>query len=279
MKRHEILSTNAPAATVLIRLLVGAVFVSEGIQKFLYPEALGPGRFEAIGFVAPELWATLVGSVEIIAGALVLVGFLTRPAALALATIMVVAIVTTKIPILLGRDLGPFSVRSLDTYGFWSMAHEARTDWAMLLGSLFLVVVGAGARSVDARITGQIHRGYLILAGFHRTDTDEQLEWMADKIIGLRLFADADDKMNLSLADIGGGLLVVSQFTLYGDTRKGRRPSFIDAAPPEIAIPLYEKFVGMLRQRAPGAVETGEFGAMMDVELVNDGPVTLVIER
>ena len=133
--------------------------------------------------------------------------------------------------------------------------------------------------TVDARITGQIHRGYLILAGFHRTDTDEQLEWMADKIIGLRLFADADDKMNLSLADIGGGLLVVSQFTLYGDTRKGRRPSFIDAAPPEIAIPLYEKFVGMLRQRAPGAVETGEFGAMMDVELVNDGPVTLVIER
>jgi uncharacterized membrane protein YphA (DoxX/SURF4 family) len=156
MKRHEILSTNAPAATVLIRLLVGAVFVSEGIQKFLYPEALGPGRFEAIGFAAPELWATLVGSVEIIAGALVLVGFLTRPAALALATIMVVAIVTTKIPILLGRDLGPFSVRSLDTYGFWSMAHEARTDWAMLLGSLFLVVVGAGARSVDARITDPI---------------------------------------------------------------------------------------------------------------------------
>jgi D-tyrosyl-tRNA(Tyr) deacylase len=85
--------------------------------------------------------------------------------------------------------------------------------------------------------------------------------------------------MNRGLEDINGGLLVVSQFTLYGDTRKGRRPSFLDAAPPEIAIPLYEKFVELLRASAPGAVETGEFGAMMDVELVNDGPVTLVLER
>jgi D-tyrosyl-tRNA(Tyr) deacylase len=85
--------------------------------------------------------------------------------------------------------------------------------------------------------------------------------------------------MNRGLEDINGGLLVVSQFTLYGDTRKGRRPSFIDAAPPEIAIPLYEKFVTLLRARAPGPVETGEFGAMMDVELVNDGPVTLMLER
>ena len=133
--------------------------------------------------------------------------------------------------------------------------------------------------TVNERITGSIDRGYLILAGFHRTDTDQQLEWMADKIIGLRLFADADDKMNLALEDIGGGILVVSQFTLYGDARKGRRPSFIDAAPPEISIPLYETFVALLKERAPGAVETGEFGAMMDVELVNDGPVTLVLER
>jgi D-tyrosyl-tRNA(Tyr) deacylase len=133
--------------------------------------------------------------------------------------------------------------------------------------------------TVDDRVTGRIERGYLILAGFHRTDTVEQLEWMADKIIGLRLFADAEDKMNLALEDVSGGLLVVSQFTLYGDAHKGRRPSFIDAAPPEIAIPLYEKFVDMLRKRAPGAVETGEFGAMMDVELVNDGPVTLLLER
>ena len=139
--------------------------------------------------------------------------------------------------------------------------------------------VSRASVTVDERVTGRIDRGYLVLAGFHKTDTDEQLEWMADKIIGLRLFADAEDKMNLALEDVSGGILVVSQFTLYGDARKGRRPSFIDAAPPEIAIPLYEKFIDMLKARAPGAVETGEFGAMMDVELVNDGPVTLLLER
>jgi len=101
---------------------------------------------------------------------------------------------------------------------------------------------------------------------------------MAEKIIGLRLFSDSDDKMNLSLADVNGALLVVSQFTLYGDAAKGRRPSFIDAARPEIAIPLYERFLSVLRERGV-RVETGEFGAMMDVELVNDGPVTLWLER
>ena len=102
---------------------------------------------------------------------------------------------------------------------------------------------------------------------------------MADKVVSLRLFADDEGRMNRGLEDVGGGLLVVSQFTLYGDTRKGRRPSFIDAAPPDLAIPRYERFVALLRERAPGAVETGEFGAMMDVELVNDGPVTLLLER
>lgn len=101
---------------------------------------------------------------------------------------------------------------------------------------------------------------------------------MADKIVGLRLFSDADDKMNLALADVGGAVLVVSQFTLYGDAQKGRRPSFIDAARPETAIPLYEQFLAALRVHGV-RVETGEFGAMMDVELVNDGPVTLWIER
>jgi D-tyrosyl-tRNA(Tyr) deacylase len=101
---------------------------------------------------------------------------------------------------------------------------------------------------------------------------------MADKVSGLRLFADADDKMNLALSDIGGAILVVSQFTLYGDAAKGRRPSFIDAARPETAIPLYESFVDALRSKGL-PVETGEFGAMMDVELVNDGPVTLWLER
>jgi len=110
------------------------------------------------------------------------------------------------------------------------------------------------------------------------TDTAEQIEWMADKVSGLRLFSDAEDKMNLALADVGGEVLVVSQFTLYGDAAKGRRPSFIDAARPETAIPLYEMFVEKLRARGL-KVETGEFGAMMDVELVNDGPVTLWLEK
>ena len=128
------------------------------------------------------------------------------------------------------------------------------------------------------RTTGRIARGYLLLVGLTHADSEAELVWMADKIVGLRLFGDADDKMNLSLADVSGALLVVSQFTLYGDAAKGRRPSFVDAARPEVAIPLYERFVALLRERGT-AVETGEFGAMMDVELVNDGPVTLWLER
>jgi D-aminoacyl-tRNA deacylase len=131
---------------------------------------------------------------------------------------------------------------------------------------------------VGERITGRIGRGYLLLAGFTHADTELTLAWMAEKIVGLRLFADADNKMNLALADVGGALLVVSQFTLYGDAAKGRRPSFIDAARPEVAVPLYERFISLLRERGV-RVETGEFGAMMDVELVNDGPVTLWLER
>jgi D-tyrosyl-tRNA(Tyr) deacylase len=104
---------------------------------------------------------------------------------------------------------------------------------------------------------------------------------MAEKIIGLRVFGDAEGKMNRDLAEVNGAILVVSQFTLYGDASKGRRPSFIGAAPPDLAIPLYEKFVALLKEKGGGkiAVETGEFGAMMDVELVNDGPVTLILER
>jgi uncharacterized membrane protein YphA (DoxX/SURF4 family) len=152
MRLADALRTHAPPATVLIRVMVGAVFVSEGIQKFIYPDALGPERFAAMGFAAPAFWATLVGSTEIVAGLMVTLGLLTRAASLALAAVMLVAIVTTKIPILLGHDIGPFRVRSLDTYGFWSMAHEARTDWSMLLGSFFLIIVGAGPWSLDARI-------------------------------------------------------------------------------------------------------------------------------
>jgi D-tyrosyl-tRNA(Tyr) deacylase len=131
---------------------------------------------------------------------------------------------------------------------------------------------------VGERVTGRIERGYLLFVGFTHSDADEALVWMADKVVGLRLFADAEDKMNLSLIDVGGAVLVVSQFTLYGDAAKGRRPSFIDAARPEVAIPLYERFLTLLRERV-ASVETGEFGAMMDVSLVNDGPVTLWLER
>jgi D-tyrosyl-tRNA(Tyr) deacylase len=131
---------------------------------------------------------------------------------------------------------------------------------------------------VEGRVTGAIGVGFLLLTGFTHADTAEQVSWMADKINGLRLFSDADEKMNLGLADVGGAVLVVSQFTLYGDAAKGRRPSFIDAARPEAAIPLYEKFISLLRERGL-SVETGEFGAMMDVELVNDGPVTLWLEK
>jgi D-tyrosyl-tRNA(Tyr) deacylase len=131
---------------------------------------------------------------------------------------------------------------------------------------------------VSGKVMGRIERGLLVFVGFTDTDDDAHLEWMAEKILGLRIFGDAEDKMNLSLSDAAGALLVVSQFTLYGDAKKGRRPSFISAARPEKAIPLYERFIAMLRER-DARVETGEFGAMMDVELVNDGPVTIWLER
>ena len=134
---------------------------------------------------------------------------------------------------------------------------------------------------VEGRVTGKVGPGFLVLAGFAPADTDAQLAWMAEKILGLRVFGDDEGKMNRDLADVNGGILVVSQFTLYGDASKGRRPSFIDAAPPNLAVPLYEKFVALLKEKSAGKipVETGEFGAMMDVELVNDGPVTLILER
>lgn len=132
--------------------------------------------------------------------------------------------------------------------------------------------------TVEDRVVGEIGRGLLLLAGFTGGDTEETLRWMADKVVGLRVFTDAEGKMNLSVEEIGGAVLVVSQFTLYGDARRGRRPSFVEAARPEVAVPLYERFVELLRA-AGRPVETGEFGAMMQVELVNDGPVTLVLER
>ena len=143
---------------------------------------------------------------------------------------------------------------------------------------LLLQRVSRAEVRVGERVTGRIATGYLLLVGLTHDDDDAQLVWMADKIVGLRLFSDAEGKMNLSIDEVGGAVLVVSQFTLYGDAAKGRRPSFIDAARPETAIPLYERFIALLRERGV-RVETGEFGAMMDVELVNDGPVTLWLEK
>ncbi len=127
-------------------------------------------------------------------------------------------------------------------------------------------------------MAGEIGRGLLLLVGFREGDTVEALRWMAEKVVGLRIFPDEEGKMNRSLEEADGALLVVSQFTLYGDAQKGRRPSFIEAARPEVAIPLYERFLQLLRERGR-PVESGEFGAMMEVELVNDGPVTLILER
>ena len=131
--------------------------------------------------------------------------------------------------------------------------------------------------TVDDEITGEIGRGLLVLLGVAVSDTESDADYLVEKIVNLRIFEDAEDKMNLSLLDIKGELLVVSQFTLYGDTRRGRRPSFIDAAPPDKANQLYEYFVGKARQQV-AKVETGRFQAIMDVELVNDGPVTIMLD-
>ena len=131
--------------------------------------------------------------------------------------------------------------------------------------------------TVGDEITGEIGRGLLILLGVSTNDTEKDADYLVEKISNLRIFEDADEKMNLSLLDTGGEMLVVSQFTLYGDTRGGRRPSFINAARPERANELYEYFVSKARQQIAN-VETGRFQAMMDVELVNDGPVTIILD-
>jgi D-tyrosyl-tRNA(Tyr) deacylase len=137
--------------------------------------------------------------------------------------------------------------------------------------------VSRASVTIDGEIVGSIGPGLLVLLGITHADTTEQARWLAEKIVNLRIFNDDDGKMNRSVADIDGSLLVVSQFTLYGDAQKGRRPSFIGAARPEYATALYEQFiVTLLEQGVP--VQTGRFGAMMQVELVNDGPVTLIVE-
>ncbi|MGH7509314.1 MAG: D-aminoacyl-tRNA deacylase [Gemmatimonadales bacterium] len=131
---------------------------------------------------------------------------------------------------------------------------------------------------IQGRVVGEIGQGFCLLVGFTHGDTAAQVDWMAEKVAGLRLFTDSEGKMNLSLNEVGGALLVISQFTLYGDVAKGRRPSFIDAARPETAIPLYQRFLAALRERGL-AVAAGEFGADMQIEIHNDGPVTLIIDR
>lgn len=130
---------------------------------------------------------------------------------------------------------------------------------------------------VDDETTGEIRRGLLILLGVSVNDTEREADTLVEKILNLRIFEDSDGKMNLSLIDTNGGLLVVSQFTLYADSRKGRRPSFIDAARPDDANRLYEYFIAKARERIEN-VRTGRFQAMMEVELVNDGPVTIILD-
>lgn len=132
--------------------------------------------------------------------------------------------------------------------------------------------------TIDQKVKGEIGLGFLVLAGFCSEDTEDDLKWLAGKIVQLRIFSDADDKMNLSLQDVQGDILLISQFTLFANTKKGNRPSYINAAPPAIAIPLYQKFIEYLQDALGRKIQTGEFGADMKVALLNDGPVTITID-
>jgi len=133
--------------------------------------------------------------------------------------------------------------------------------------------------TVDGSVTGKINNGLLLLIGIHETDSKEEIDWCCRKISKLRIFEDDEGKMNRSVQDVKGGILAVSQFTLYGNTRKGTRPSFIEAAKPDVAEPLYDYMVERFKKITNLSVQEGKFGAMMDVELVNDGPVTIIVEK
>lgn len=133
--------------------------------------------------------------------------------------------------------------------------------------------------TINGRVTGKIEKGMLLFVGIHENDTQTDADWFIRKLPNLRIFEDDQGKMNRSLQDCNGGILIVSQFTLYGNTKKGMRPSFIEAARPEIAEPIYDYIIDQLKKENGLRVESGEFGAMMEIELINDGPVTLIMER
>ncbi|WP_338876091.1 D-aminoacyl-tRNA deacylase [Spirosoma sp. SC4-14] len=138
--------------------------------------------------------------------------------------------------------------------------------------------VSQASVTIDNQTKGQIETGFLILLGITHTDSREDVEWLSKKIVGMRIFSDSDGKMNLDLATVGGNILLISQFTLHASTKKGNRPSFIDAARPEVAIPLYETMIAQLSADLGKPIQTGEFGADMKVSLLNDGPVTILID-
>ncbi len=138
--------------------------------------------------------------------------------------------------------------------------------------------VSQASVTIDGQVKGQIGIGFLVLLGITHTDTPDDVDWLSKKIVGMRIFSDADDKMNLDLTNVGGDILLISQFTLHASTRKGNRPSFIEAARPEVAIPLYEAMRKQLEKDLNKPIQTGEFGADMKVSLLNDGPVTILID-
>jgi D-tyrosyl-tRNA(Tyr) deacylase len=138
--------------------------------------------------------------------------------------------------------------------------------------------VSQASVTTDNQVKGQIDTGFLVLLGVTHTDTREDVEWLSKKIVGMRIFSDEEGKMNLDLAAVGGSILLISQFTLHANTKKGNRPSFIEAARPEVAIPLYEAMIAQLSSDLGKPIETGEFGADMKVSLLNDGPVTILID-
>jgi putative oxidoreductase len=158
MNLYRILYTDSEKTTIIIRIMVGVVFLSEGIQKFLYPALRGAGRFEGMGFPNPAFFASFVGVFEILCGIAFITGLLVRPAALAMIINMTVAIVVTKIPVAFAESFGPFILRDLKVYGFWSMMHEIRTDLSMWLGSLFLLIKGGGRWSADLLVLTKLRR-------------------------------------------------------------------------------------------------------------------------